>query len=132
MCMVLALTVWNERIAPVFDYAGTVMLTELRDWAYGERRFISLPKTQAAEKVAVLERAGVEVLLCGAISREALELVARDGIEVRPFAAGPVEEVLQGWLEGRLEDERFSLPGCPRAGRRCRRGFGRGRFGRNG
>ncbi len=130
--MLLALTVWNERIAPVFDYAGTVMLTELRNGAYGERRFVGLPKTEAAAKAAVLEKAGVKVLICGAISREAAALVARCGIEVRAFTAGPVEDVLRGWLEGRLEDERFSLPGCPRTGRRCRCGSGHGRFGRNG
>jgi len=51
-------------------------------------------------------------MVCGAISRPLQCLVASCGITVIPFVAGDLQEVIQAWLDGRIEDELFAMPGC--------------------
>ena len=41
--MRLAITVWNGRIAPVFDVAGTVRLVELTENTVTQDQLVSLP-----------------------------------------------------------------------------------------
>jgi predicted Fe-Mo cluster-binding NifX family protein len=68
-------------------------------------------------------------LICGAVSRSALNQVRSTGIDVHPFVSGALSDVLAGWLAGRLARPEFAMPGCGRrAG--CRggaRSAGRGR-----
>jgi predicted Fe-Mo cluster-binding NifX family protein len=112
--MKVALTVWNERIAPVWDTAGRVLIVD-------EKRedVISLEGMDIIHRAQALADAGVETLVCGAISRPALHWVIATGIQVHPFTSGSVIEVLSAWREGRLDDPVHAMPGCCRR-QRCR------------
>ncbi len=65
----------------------------------------------------------VGTLVCGAISRPLHEMVAAHGIEVIPFVAGDLSEVIQAWLGDKLEHDTFAMPGCCGRGRDRRRGM---------
>ena len=78
-----------------------------------------------AEKLAEL---GVDVLVCGAISRPLEAMLTAAGVKVIAQVCGGIEEVLDAHGTGRLGDPAFAMPGC--CGRR--RGFGYGRRCRNG
>jgi predicted Fe-Mo cluster-binding NifX family protein len=79
------------------------------------------------EKVNQFEALGVEVLLCGAISRPLERMIRASGVKVIPCLRGSIEEIIRAYLDGGLSDPRFTLPGfdpgagCVR-GRRRRRG----------
>ncbi len=78
-------------------------------------------------RVNQLEALGVEVLLCGAISRPLERMVRASGVKVIPCLRGSIEEVIEAYLDGGLSEARFTLPGFgPGAsfvrGRRRRRG----------
>ena len=81
------------------------------------------------QKAGRLESLGVDVLICGAISRSLASQVAASGIEVLPYVLGPVDEILKAYLIGQLGQSKFAMP-CSwpgaregfRRGRRCRRG----------
>jgi len=81
----------------------------------------------AAAKVAKLAELGVDVLICGAVSRPLAGMIAARGIKLIPFVAGASEQVAAAFLEGTLPAPNFAMPGC--CGRR--RGFG-ARGGRRG
>ncbi len=140
--MKLALTVWNQRIAPVFDCAGTALILELPEYADGgkdrgvpvdlespDSRRVSLAGQDLEHRVKTLVDQGVDELVCGALSRDAATLLRQGGIAVHPFVAGDVQGVVQAWAWDDLEQDDFSMPGCAcvrsqgrQGGPRCGRG----------
>ena len=131
--MRIALSVWNGRIAPLFDVAGTLVVTDTGKEAAISSMEIALPGAEAQmQRMAFLEANRVEVLICGAVSRQVHRLIASVGIEVHPFVSGDAEKVLEAFLQGSLDEDSFRMPGCGMG--RCRgdgRGAGRNRRGRN-
>jgi len=132
MVMRIAIPVWEERISPVFDTAGILIVVDLEDRHEISRQRVELRGVPLPKRVERVKEIGPEILLCGAISRPLFDLLASSGIEVVPFLSGEIEEVLAAFLENRLSDSRFVMPGC--CGQRRRRRFGcrdRGRRGKD-
>jgi len=130
----IALTVWNGRIAPVFDVAGTIRLVERGESGAEQDRLISLPHGSGMiSRVATLVEYKIDVLVCGAVSRPVHRMLADSGIKVHSFVAGDTDEVLEALLTGSLEEKPFFMPGCGhgRGGRGCGRGAGNRGQGRN-
>ena len=119
--MKAAFTTWKNRIAPVFDVAGEIVLVDSDCKTQVGSPLISLPKGAVESKVKRLSEHGVDILVCGAMSRCAHELVKAEEIEVFSFVAGDTDSVIQAWLEGCLEQKAFAMPGCGHGRqRRCR------------
>ena len=113
----------------MFDVAREVVLLEANSNVQIGSTLISLPEGAVEPKVKQLCEQGVSVLVCGAISRCAHELVEAETIEVFSFVAGDTESVIQAWLQGSLEQKAFAMPGCARGRqRRCRHKGGDKRF----
>lgn len=130
--MKVAMTVWNGRISPVCDAARRLVLIETDDSAPTAepcRQEEPLPADQPLSVPARLAELRVEILICGAISRPLAELVLSAGIRLISFIAGGEEEVLKAFIEERLGDPEFQMPGC--CGRHGRRRAGNGRGGMN-
>jgi len=110
--MKTAFTYWDNRIAPVFDIARQIRIVEIEaDRIVGESEEI-LEDGLPVRKVINLAQLGVATLVCGAISRPLHEMVMSNGIQVIPFVAGDLGEVIQAWLAGKLHTDRFAMPGC--------------------
>jgi len=122
--MTIAFAIWEDRISPVFDTAGRLMLGEVEGGCLVNRRFEAIESVWPAEKVTRLRALGVEVLVCGAISHPLAAMIAAEGIALVPFVAGEVEQVIAAYLRGDLVRPAFAMPGCVG---RCRGRFGRGR-----
>ncbi|SHO54940.1 NifB/NifX family molybdenum-iron cluster-binding protein [Vibrio quintilis] len=123
--MKAAFTIWNDRISPVFDVAGYVLLLEVHHQnEISARDVVALPQGAAIDKLTFLCNQEVNVLVCGAISQPLLHAIEVCGIQVYPFCAGDIHEVIPAWLNGELEQVRFMMPGCRRK-LRHRRGNGR-------
>ncbi len=119
--MKAAFTTWKNRIAPVFDVAGEVVLVEADRNTHVGSTVMSLPEGAVETKVKRLCEQGVNVLVCGAMSRCAHELVCAERIDVFSFVAGDTDSVINAWLEGCLEQKAFAMPGCIHGRRRrCR------------
>jgi len=130
----LAITVWNGRIAPVFDVAGTLRLVELSGSTVTQDQLVSLPHDAGVfSRVAALAGQKIDVLVCGAVSRPVQRMLADSGIEVHSFVSGEAEEVLEALLNDSFDDAAFFMPGCGRGrgGQGRGRGAGIGRQGRN-
>ena len=116
--MKLAITVWNGRVAPVFDVAERCVLVHSEA---PETEVLLLPATTEQEKAEFLEKNGITTLVCGAISKVCENAVIERNIEVVSFLAGPIDLVIEAWKENRLIQTGFSMPGCGCPRRRCRR-----------
>jgi predicted Fe-Mo cluster-binding NifX family protein len=124
--MRLAIPTRNERISPVFDSAGRILLVDVDEGKERSRCIAPLPADSLAGRVSRLKELGVAVLICGGISRTLRQMIEADGIQVYPWTAGPVDDVLDAYRKGRLHEARWLMPGCgdPRpganGGERCR------------
>ena len=118
---IVALTVWNGIISPVFDAATTFLLLGRN----GEREIMSTGRHSPVEVTALLTEKEVSTVICGAISLFPARLLARNDITVVPWIRGDVEEVINAYRRGNLDTPRFRMPGCACVGRgrkrRCRR-----------
>jgi predicted Fe-Mo cluster-binding NifX family protein len=65
-----------------------------------------------ANRANRLTELGVELLICGAISRPLAAILLDLGMQLIPLVSGPVEEVLAAFLGDHLDEPRFLLPGC--------------------
>lgn len=121
----IAIPIWRERVSTVCDFSRRVLLVDVQGNRELSRSQVLLSDEPALQRAARLERLGVQVLICGAISRPLAWFIKQEGIKLVPYVSGPVDEVLAAYLCGRLTDPRFLLPGSPPAERRRWR-YGRG------
>ena len=110
--MKTAITIWNDRVSPVFDVTGKALLYDSKGERICSEQQLVLPDDCPAKKVACLVEAGTDVLICGAISKDAHATATNAGIRVYPFIAGDVREIIQACLAGRLVEGGFAMPGC--------------------
>jgi len=119
--MKIAFAHWENRIAPVFDTAGQIYVIDAESGHIVTEAKEPLAENSPVRKVLRLVELGVGTLVCGAISRPMYELVSAYGIQVVPFVAGDLSEIIQVWLSGNLDSDTYTMPGCGgRGGRRFR------------
>ena len=126
--MKIALATFNGRISPVFDTAQKLVLVDVDGANELSRGEHAISAKSFTHRTAHINELGVEILLCGAISRPLAMMIAAQGIEVIPFISGEVDEVLGAYLQGKLADPKFIMPGCCGRRHQFREGF-RGRRG---
>lgn len=106
------ISLWNGRIAPVFDVARNFWVVETTKEgiiAQYERRF---PTDDARERAQLLATLQADHLVCGAITRYFHEALTEHGIQVVSFVAGELEQVIQACMSNTLTDGRLAMPGC--------------------
>jgi predicted Fe-Mo cluster-binding NifX family protein len=132
--MNVALTVWNQRISPVFDVTRHVLLAQVEQGKILARAELELAAENPLRKVDMLAEADVGLIICGAISRPVEAYAVSRGLDIIPFTAGDAGRVLAAYLDGSLQQADFRMPGCRRrgvqGGGRCRRRGGGRRIGR--
>jgi len=121
--MKAAFAYWDDRIAPVFDISRQLHLVEAASGRIVAETGEVLADELPVQKALRLVELGVDTLVCGAISRPFQERIAAYGIQVIPFVAGDLNEVIQAWLGGNLERDTFAMPVCGGRGRGRRRGM---------
>ena len=131
----MALTVWEDRISPVFDAANTLLIVDIVNKKGKNRRFISLSSMEPSLLLERLIEQDVTVLICGAISEFPSNLIENSPIKLIPFISGNVEKILARFSLGTPLPESFFMPGCGCRGNRCKRqgsaGFNRDIQGQN-
>lgn len=121
--MRIALSAWENRIAPVFDVAPAIVLVEDAAGRVVRQVQEHLPAGPAAQKALRLAELGVDTLVCGAISSSLEMMVSAYGIEVVAFISGDVDEVLRAFRSRGLSGKDYGMPGC---GHRRQRLHGQG------
>jgi len=114
---------WESRIAPVFDVARYLQVIDIESGHVISEHQETLLDDLPVQKALRLAELGVEVLVCGAISRPLHEMILAYGIQVVPFIAGDMSSVVHAWLRGKLRGNAFAMPGCTAGGRRGGRGM---------
>jgi len=114
---VFAMPIWEERISPLLDEARRIRIVRLHDGEMEDRIEASFDGVPWYRRARELRERGVDVLVCGAVSRCLEEALLREGIRVVGRLCGEAEAVLRLVLSGRPIPEEHLLPGCRRGGR---------------
>jgi len=124
--MKVALTIWNNRISPVFDVAQQALLLEVEQRVIQHQQVFDLPVDSAINKLTFLISQNVDLLICGAISRSLQLAIEEHGIKVYPFCSGEVSELIECWQKDQLDQVSFAMPGCGKRRRMGQRTQGNG------
>lgn len=126
--MIIGLTLWGERISPVFDSSHMLLVTDVQNSKIVKKRYEPFDPVVPFLLSKRLKELEIEVLICGAISIEPANLIESTGIKLIPFISGTVDTVLESYLNGEKLALKFIMPGCGR--NRNKRGCGSERRGR--
>lgn len=114
--MKVALSVWENCISTVFDAADNLLIVEIDEKKEQGRTAAKLEAEGIAGRTMQLTKYGIDVLICGAVSREFQTAIECAGIKVYPFVRGPVEDIITAYQQSWLDHDTFVLPGCRKHG----------------
>ena len=110
--MNVGFSVWDNRIAPVFDVARLVHIVQSRAGRIVSEREETLANGGPTQKALRLVELDIDTLVCGAISRQLLKAISAYGVCVIPFVAGDLQEVIRAHLAGTIQQDEYAMPGC--------------------
>lgn len=110
----IGVTVWGQRISPVFDSARKMLVVELVDGIIVHVSTLEFDPDRPAQLAQLLRARNIEVVICGAVSEGPAAVLEAAGIELIPFIAGDVRKVVETFIRGYPEWNEFTMPGCGR------------------
>lgn len=110
--MKVAITVWEDRISPVFDSSRKLLIAEIKDTRITNRSHVLFDPEFPSSLAKTLGALEVPVLICGAVSQMPANVLTAGGIDLVPFITGQVEHVLNVYAQGLPLEPAFAMPGC--------------------
>lgn len=103
--MKVALTVWENRISPMFDVARMLLVADIEDQKVVNPHYEPFLPAETTAKAKVMSDLGVDVLICGGISNFFANMVEAYGIRIIPFIAGEAKQILNAYAAGTFRDQ---------------------------
>jgi predicted Fe-Mo cluster-binding NifX family protein len=88
-----------------------MLVVETNDHRETARIALPFEGSSLLERCRALQKHGVGVVICGAVSDSFFRMLRRSNIETICGIAGEFEEVIQAYRRGNLEQPRFRMPG---------------------
>ncbi|MCD6117561.1 NifB/NifX family molybdenum-iron cluster-binding protein [bacterium] len=109
--MKIAITTWENRISPVFDTSRHLRIVELSNNGINSH-IENIASNMPYGKTECIKQLGIDVLICGAITKKLYTDIINAGIKIVPFVCGNVDDVLNEYLNKDSLDGKFLMPGC--------------------
>ena len=110
--MKMALTVWKNRISPVFDAAHMLLIVEIENAKIINRSYETFYPEWPSRLANRLSDMDVSVLICGAISEFPANIIEANGVKLIPFITGDIAEVIDAYAQDIPIMPTFLMPGC--------------------
>lgn len=110
--MRIAVPIWEDRVSPVFDTASRLLIIEAENQTETSRFETYLDEQDLYRRCFRIQNLGIDILICGAISRPYFRRLMATGVNIISGISGHLEDVLKAFLQGTLYQPRFSMPGC--------------------
>ncbi len=78
--MNIAITIWGNRISPVFESANTLMIVQIENFKIISRRFEDFSPRTMPRVAASLHDFQIDLIICGAITDTQSKSIDRGGI----------------------------------------------------
>jgi len=107
----IAIPVFQSRVSPVFDCCSRVLLVDLEQNREIRRTEITCENLSVFERVNLLNKSGVTIVICAGISQSFQDKLVTAEISTIPGIVGQVDEVLYAFRCDRLDNSSFCMPG---------------------
>ena len=107
----VAIPIFRSRISPVFDSCTRVLLVDIEHNREMERSEIYLDELSLTERLSILQKSRVAIVICGGISDLLQNMLQSVKISLIAGIAGEVEQVVTAYLSERLDEPQFHMPG---------------------
>ena len=108
--MKMALTVWENRISPMFDAAHMLLVVEIENTKITNRCYVPSYPEFPSRLAAMLVEMDVEIFICGAISEMPANILEAKGIKLYPFITGDTGKVIEAYAKTFQSCRRFQCP----------------------
>jgi predicted Fe-Mo cluster-binding NifX family protein len=98
----IAVPVFRDRISSRLDCSETFLLLTLEQGKVVRHQQMRLLYTDPREKILLLVREGVQLVICGGLTRTYAMMLHDAHIEVIPWVQGKVADVLREFIAGTL------------------------------
>lgn len=109
--MNIAITAWGSRVSPLFDTAARLLIIPETGAAPGNGWLAEFDGLSLIQKCLLLKQNQVGLVICGAISRHYQYRLLASGIRLIPWICGHLDDVLNAYRQGRLNDAAYFMPG---------------------
>ncbi len=112
--MKIAIPHWKGRVSPVFDESRQLVLVDIlngKSTGYAVKKLKNSNPLFRAKEVADLN---AQVLICGVVSQVLEMALLSENVRIIPYTCGPVKEVIKAFIDDRLNEPMFLMPGCRR------------------
>lgn len=107
----IAIPIFKSRVSPVFDTCTRLLLIDFEDDRVITRKEFDLDNFSLQERLRVLEKNDVAVIICGGISDVFDATLSHLNIQLVTGICGNVDEIIKAYIDGRLDDPCFFMPG---------------------
>ena len=109
--MKVALTIWGNRISPVFDSANTLMIVDLENLKISDRVYKGFDPHDLKQFSCILKNCKMDILICGAITDDRSIFIEQNGIVLIPFIFGNTDKILAILINEKHRISDFIMPG---------------------
>ena len=109
--MRIAIPEWNNDVSTVFDTAGSIVIIDSEGPDIIRRSIAHVAASDILRKIIDLVDIRTDLVICGALSREMLELLQMHGITVVSGVHGIIEDIIAAYFDGTLNDGSHYMTG---------------------
>lgn len=120
--MVVAVTIWGNRISPVFDSSSTLLIVEIEKNRIIKRSRENFSPDFMNHLEKRLKELNVSTIICGAITDAPAQILEEGGFLLVPFISGFADDVIDNIMNEKPITPQFLMPGCRKQKRSRRRG----------
>ncbi|NOX35023.1 MAG: dinitrogenase iron-molybdenum cofactor biosynthesis domain-containing protein [Deltaproteobacteria bacterium] len=110
--MNLAITIWGNRVSPVFDAASTLLVAHIENRMIIDKSYTAFNPERTSDLIKLLKKKQASVLICGAISTKPAELIVESDIKLISFVTGNAINFLENFARKQIIEKAFMMPGC--------------------
>ena len=110
--MRIAVSIWEDKVSPVLDTAMKLLIVEQGVQKEESHFEVYLIKQEISQRCSFIRRLEIDVLICGAVSRQFSRMLKASGINIISGISGPAKDVLKAYFNGNLLQPKFLMPGC--------------------
>jgi predicted Fe-Mo cluster-binding NifX family protein len=107
----IAVPVFMGRVSPVLDSCDQLFMLEPGDKQQPAHRTVPMKGLSIYERTGEIKKLGIRFIICGAVSESFYNLLREAGIDLRCGISGDIDEIIQAYRNGKLDQARFRMPG---------------------
>ena len=110
--MKLAITIWGNRVSPVFDAAATLLVAHIENRLIIKKSYISFDPDTPSDLIKLLKKMHIPILICGAISTKPADLIINNDIKLISFVTGNALKLIENFARKQTIEKSYMMPGC--------------------